>query len=300
MTEHYPRLRVHARNGRLIVREGLHICFYMRQPHAAVAPHVLHALEVFHEAAGTNAFGRYADSEGDWHILDASGWQHVRDELQADDWAVVRLQSAPHEESLHAFEYHGKDLEAVAEESPGAVTALGFWLPTERLEEWGPQRVRELALNLARPLPFCSGHAGLAFNGELDLVGVEQQTDAWRCRYPGLDIIDLHGLSWKLGTRLRGPSWLTFLGQPVLGELNGAMALQSRLNAADTTVQSLDEGRAVVTLGERPEAGDTDQGNRLPAYRELARVLEPWTYREEHLRGLGAEARRRWERRFLD
>ncbi|WP_255208001.1 type VI immunity family protein [Myxococcus sp. AM009] len=118
--------------------------------------------------------------------------------------------------------------------------------------------------------------------------------------YPGLDIIDLGELSWKLGTRVRGPSWLTFLGQPVLDELNGATGLQTRLSAAGTTVQSLDDNRAVVTLGEWPEAGDMDQGDRLPAYRELARALAPWTYREEHLRGLGAEAQRRWERRFLD
>ncbi|GEL70107.1 type VI immunity family protein [Myxococcus virescens] len=300
MTEHYPRLRVHARNGHLVLREGLNICFYMHRPHAAVAQHVLRALETFREAVGADVFGRYADSEGDWHPLDASGWQHVRSDLQADDWAVVRLQSGPHEESIHAFEYHGKDLQTAATEAPGAVTALGFWLPTERLEDWGPQRIRELALDLARPLPFCSGHAGLSFNGELDLVGVEQQTDAWRFRYPGLDIIDVGGLSWKLGTRLRGPSWLTFLGQPVLDELNGAMGLQTRLSAAGTTVQALDDGRAVVTLGERPEAGDMDQGDRLPAYRELARALEPWMYREEHLLGFGAEAQRRWERRFLD
>ncbi|MFY0576656.1 type VI immunity family protein [Cystobacter fuscus] len=35
-------------------------------------------------------------------------------------------------------------------------------------------------------------------------------------------------------------------------------------------------GRAVVALGPWPEAGDLRQGQTLPAYRELARVLEPW------------------------
>jgi hypothetical protein len=31
----------------------------------------------------------------------------------------------------------------------------------------------------------------------------------------------------------------------------------------------------VVSLGERPDAGDLTTGKTLPAYRELAQVLEP-------------------------
>ena len=60
--------------------------------------------------------------------------------------------------------------------------------------------------------------------------------------------------------------------------------------------------RAVVTLGEWPEAGDTEQGQTLPAYRELARVLEPWLYHREKVfsRDFPREDTRRWERRFLD
>jgi len=64
---------------------------------------------------------------------------------------------------------------------------------------------------------------------------------------------------------------------------------------------SLDPERAVVTLGEWPEAGDTEQGQDLPAYRELARVLEPWLFHEEHRRNeFTPEDLRRWERRFVD
>lgn len=43
-----------------------------------------------------------------------------------------------------------------------------------------------------------------------------------RCfRYPGMDIPAPSWHSWHLGTRVRGPSWLTLLGQPVLGGLGG-------------------------------------------------------------------------------
>jgi len=299
MTERYPRIRIRARNGHLVLREGLNICFYLRQSHAAVAQDVLRALDTFQGAIGTGTLDRYADSEGAWHPLDASGWERVRDELRADDWAVVRLRGDSPEEQAFAFEYHGKDLSDAAMDEPGAVTALGFWLPTEFLESQGPQRVRELAFELARPLPFCFGHTGLSFNGELDLAGVEHEIDIRRFRHPGFDIVDLGGLSWKLGAQVRGPSWLTFLGQPVLDQLGGATGLRSRLGGESIIVDALDDQRAVVTLGHWPEAGDIERGHSLPAYRALARVLEPWTYREERLHGAGEEARRRWERRFL-
>jgi hypothetical protein len=67
-------------------------------------------------------------------------------------------------------------------------------------------------------------------------------------------------------------------------------------------VQELAGDRALVTLGEWPEAGDTQRGDNLPAYRELARVLEPWLFFDP--RGsvpcVRDEDARRWERRFLD
>ncbi|WP_375770092.1 DUF3396 domain-containing protein [Archangium gephyra] len=89
-----------------------------------------------------------------------------------------------------------------------------------------------------------------------------------------------------------------------LGELGGASGLRSRLSSPGTTVQELEEERAV--------AGDTEQGQTLPAYRELARVLEPWLYHEPfpepwpyHEQSnwepdFPPEDLRRWERRFLD
>jgi hypothetical protein len=123
-----------------------------------------------------------------------------------------------------------------------------------------------------------------------------------------MDIPDLDDHSWKAGTRVPAISWLTFLGQPILGELGGVAGLRSRLREPGTTVQEMDSDRAVVTLGPRPEAGDTETGQVLPAYQELAHVLEPWLYFEEppeniHISEAAArshEATRRWQRRFLD
>ena len=95
---------------------------------------------------------------------------------------------------------------------------------------------------------------------------------------------------------------MTFIGQPVLGAVGGAQGLRSRLHTPGVTVEEIPGDRAVVTLGEWPEAGDTEQGQELPAYRELARVLEPWLYFEPRARlhYFSLEETRRWDRRFLD
>ncbi|KFA90277.1 type VI immunity family protein [Archangium violaceum] len=60
----------------------------------------------------------------------------------------------------------------------------------------------------------------------------------------------------------------------------------------------MESERAVITLGRWPGAGDTEQGDTLPAYRELARVLGQWLYQNTAPRT--SEETCRWERRFLD
>ncbi|HSP79761.1 MAG TPA: type VI immunity family protein, partial [Myxococcaceae bacterium] len=180
------------------------------------------------------------------------------------------------------------------------VSLVSFSWPVEYLEEHGPGWMRELAMELASLLPFSSGHVGLAFSSistfDVSLEGIREEA----MRYPGLDVT--HG-QVSLGARVDGVHWLDFLGPPVLGELGGAAGLRGRLHAAETTVQELDGERAVVTLGKWPEAGDLAQGRDLPAYRELARVLEPWLYAcppEREFDGATPEETRRWWRRFLD
>jgi hypothetical protein len=302
MSEHYPRIRIRTEGGYLLVREGLSINFYMRRSHAEVAPAVMRSLDAYLRAMGPGALGLYA-AEGEWRELDDEGWSSIRRRILEGSSALIDLRDVSGGENKYRFEYYGRPLDAPsAGERPGMVCALSFGLPTEYLEEHGPGRLRELALELAEPLPFNSGQAGLVFNCETDLVGVKQEVRQHCFRYPGMDIPGLSRLSRNLGARVRGPSWLNFLGQPVLGELGGAVGLRSRLHSPEATVQELDRERAVVTLGPWPEAGDTERGQALPAYRELARVLEPWLYHQKPVvdPSFPAEDVLRWERRFLD
>ncbi|SEM30947.1 Protein of unknown function, partial [Stigmatella aurantiaca] len=274
----------------------------LAQPSAARSLLILTRNAVVLRAVGPSSLGRYVDLEGEFHKLDVPGWELIRREMSAEDWAVVRLYDAGPAEYRYRFEYHGRQRAGLSgNPSAAVVSEVKGWLPTEWLEAQGPARVREWALDLAASLPFCSGQVGLSINGGLDLAGVKREALQRCLRHPGIDVPD-ESIGGRLGTRLWGVSWLTFVGQPVLGELGGVNGLKARLHAPGVSVQDLDGARAVVTLGEWPEAGNVDAGQVLPAYRELARVLEPWLYQEPQTAGpsFSLQQQRDWARRFLD
>lgn len=303
MNEHYPRIRVQTDGGYFVIRDGLTFRFYMHRSHKGFGPAVLRMLNVFMRAVGTAKLTLTLDMEGDWHRLDEDDWERIQKELLESEYPRVSLASKSNGVPEFCFEYRGISLEDDwLAEYPGRSCVATFQLTTEYLEQHGPGRVRELALELASCLPFNSGYASLSFNALMDLVGVQRKLRSLCFRHPGMAVIE--DISWgNIGTRVPGAYWLTFLGPPVLGELGGVEGLRARLSSPGTTVHPLEGERAAVTLGEWPEAGDLEAGADLPAYRELARVLEPWLYHDASTvfsQDFPPEDKLRWERRFLD
>lgn len=300
MSDRYPRIRRYGSyydERYLLIRECVNITLYVRRPHAEIAESVMHALDVYRSAVGPQALRFYCDYEGDWQNLNDKGWELVRQQFREPFGASIALAGETDELCAYEFSYYGRAPEDIEQGRSSLVT---FFLPTEYLEEHGPARVRELALELAAGLPFVSGHAGMSFIYPEAALGMTESIRDETFRYPGLDMPDSY-VSRDIGTRVKGAYWLNFLSQPLLGELGGVEGLRARLHSPDTTVQELEGDRAVVTLGAWPEAGDTEQGRTLPAYRELARVLEPWLFQfPTRWGGFTWEDMRRWERRFLD
>ncbi|ATB29349.1 type VI immunity family protein [Melittangium boletus] len=297
MNKRCPTLRIHhPRMGALVFREAVSIFFHMPYAHREIARQVRQSLETYLHWVGPNTLTCYPDEHGYFQELDATGWEVIQHQLRDEGGGIVELDETPDEVSGYRFEYRGINPRDNA--TPFSGCTVAFWLPTEYLEEKGPGPVRELALTLGHILPFNSGHAGYSFNYIAPPPGFAELA----LRHPGIDHLRLNGLPEHLGHQVRSPHWLTFLGPPVLGELGGTEGLSTRLRTPGTTVQAMGHERAVVSLGEWPEAGDTTKGDTLPAYRELARVLEPWLYHRPYFgRDPREEAElRRWERRFLD
>ncbi|WNG43060.1 DUF3396 domain-containing protein [Archangium minus] len=350
MTPHYPRLRLRgippgrwkSHEGKpprprreLLARDVFRLAFYLPHDHSEIAEGVLHAVNSYIQAVGEGpkAINRvYLGGNDEGAPLTEEWWGYIRNTLQPqrrwyfpDDYSEAearRVEKRGYQTRLiltgGISGSNGYQLEYRARlpyrpPTPNAVSLLTATLPTEYLEAHGAMRVRALALEMASRLRFASGHAGLALSlySSLRISSASLRTELFR--YPGIDVRPAWLDSHQMGLQIDGVHWLNFLAQPVLGELGGAAVLSSRLHAPETTVQELGEDRVVISLGDCPNAGDLSVGQELPAYRELARFLDPWLepLRLSHgtlfvepprytaLRFTEEEARR-WWRRFLD
>lgn len=318
----------------LLVREVVRLAFYMPYDHPEVATGVSHAVERYLHAVarGPEAINRGVINDDEGDALTEERWSHIRRLLQPE--RPFRFIEELSEADAHRLEKRGYATQLLFDGGFGnhngyelcyraripwrtppadAVTLLTATLPTEYLELHGPMKVRELAQEMASQLRFATGHAGLALHLYWPLRAADKALRVELSRYPGFDLRPAWLYANWMGVRVDGVHWLNFLAQPVLGQLGGADVLRSRLQAPETTVHVLDEDRVVVSLGGWPEAGDLSAGQTLPAYRELARVLEPWleplrapagTWSDEPPRysdmAFTEEEARRWWRRFLE
>ncbi|MDC0710562.1 DUF3396 domain-containing protein [Stigmatella sp. ncwal1] len=295
--------RIHDDRGRVVLRDGLIFCFFMRRSHGEIAAGVWRALQAYRRAIPSDALAWYVKPDGEWDPLEEEGWEFVREEILETPWPTgseVRLQESPVEVCAYSMEYSGKWLDAPAWKGDGeAVSAVAFTLPTEYLQTHGPGQVRALALEMAAELPLSFGYVSLSFISPGGLRNPARKALQELCsRYPGLDVYNLRPTARSIGTRARGAYWHTFLGQPLLGQLGGMESLRERLSSS-ISLETLDGERLCLCLGEWPLLGDEQPDDETEPYRALARVLEPHLYEERHPWLIDEVFERRWLRRFL-
>jgi len=262
---------------------------------------VRHTLGRFTELAGSSLGRYFDDSDESFRKLDDRGWSKIFQELDRQDKASIAIIDASATDCQYEFHYIG-GAGPIPSEPPVEMCALYCFLPTEYLDEHGPDSLVELALRLIGPLPISSGNLGLAFLHPWN-EDIVTQVKKLGARHPGIEVVKYLDATTEQGDRINGIAWLTFLGQPLLGEVGGTAGLRARLMSPTTTVQGLEGDRAMIRLGPWPEAGDLQTGDNLPAYRELAQILEPWLFHgteRQYWRVFSPEELLRWERRFID
>jgi hypothetical protein len=271
MRENIPVIRVRNDHGDVDVRDGVILCFFMRRSHGEVAPSVWHALQTYHRAIPPRSLNWYGTPDGDTLPLDGQGWAHIREKLLEHPWEGAGRHASLCEESGEAggyhFNYDGRQLDhPLFSRNEGATSAVSFSFPTEYLLDHGPAHLRALALELGRELPFSFGYASLAFVSHPGLwYGVRRQLLGLLQRYPGLDLYLLSETGDVIGTGARGAYWLTFLGQPLLGELGGFEALRDKLSFPEVTFEPMESERLLLTLGNGPMPWTRRRGQCLPS-----------------------------------
>ncbi|MCB1917196.1 MAG: DUF3396 domain-containing protein [Rhodocyclaceae bacterium] len=187
---------------------------------------------------------------------------------------------------------------------PGERTLVQLSFPIDAaMMERADAFVARLA-EIAAVLPVDSGYGSPAiqwseFNRD-QAIGYTRKIIA---KHPGYDVNQNTIGRKRLGSKIRGARWLTFLGSEILERLGGREALRKKL---PTTFEFISTRSClVIRAGNLPELGDTVAKLDTPHLRELAAVLEPATaFDEVALLGSLADwdknALRKWERRFLD
>ncbi|GJG86590.1 hypothetical protein tb265_17710 [Gemmatimonadetes bacterium T265] len=150
--------------------------------------------------------------------------------------------------------------------------------------------------------PLLSGYAGYSFLWRTLNVGVNAEAIAHYApllrRHPGF----VHGKTMEfIETALFGVvtvDWLTLLGPELAKKAGGAEKLAGAL-APDATVQPLGKG-LMLRAGPRPQFGDVNRHDRLPAYQRVARALKKLRAPADqaYIEGLTEEQREEWFARF--
>jgi len=304
MRENIPIIRLRTDSGRLVARDGVILCFFMRRSHQEVAPAVWRALQAYLRAIPPHSLNWYGSDDGDTLPLDDKGWEHIRGQILDRSWGAEWLVDLEEDASAvggYHFEYNGRKLDdPLFTRDEDSTTGVSFSFPTEYLLEHGPAHLRALAFELAGELPFSFGYASLAIVSPHGLwYSARREVLGLLSRYLGLDLYHLTETSRAIGTRARGAYWLTFLGAPLLGQLGGQRKLRDELPFPEVSFQQLDDERLLLSLREWPDAIDTAQNLYLPQYQALAHQLEPFLY-EERTSWVSVDKNnmRRWLRRL--
>jgi hypothetical protein len=301
MKKGFPSFQLRDRHGWCVGRDGLVLTLFIRREHLGIAPAIWTSLQNYLHSVPAGALQWYVSDDGDMVELDEKGWEHTRQQVVGPQWKGSRrieLRESPSDSGAYLVNYHGHSLRALIRYEPAV--PLSFTFPTEYLLERGTAHLHALAIKLSQALPFSFGYASLAVIGDNgDWFSADwAQLDVLLNRYAGLDLYDVDRTSLRIGDRSLGAHWLTFLGQPLLGQLGGIEALRQALPFPDVTLLPLEGDRLIISLAETPDPLDTEQGPIPPQYRALARLLEPFMYEYQGDDGTQRYLNR-WRRRLL-
>ena len=254
MRENLPiiRLKPDLGDDSVVARDGVVICFFMRRSHSEVAPAIWRALETYRRAIPAQALAWYGSEDGDTLPLDDKGWAHIRYKILERPWGmewIVESEEDCGPGGGYHFEYNGRRLDdpmfSTTRTRPRACSS-----PCPRSTWWST------VLATARAGVGTGARAAL----QLRLRQPRHRRPAWALvrraqlrpllsRYPGLDINKLGTTSRVIGTRARGAYWLTFLGQPLLGQLGGLEGLRAEAPVAAGVLRAPGERAAADHAG---------------------------------------------------
>ncbi|HEV7913237.1 MAG TPA: type VI immunity family protein [Albitalea sp.] len=296
--------------GRTFLREAFVVAFFLPGPIAETVDAIERAFDLFLAMIpdGALRWESVGASSEEWKPVNKTTVSRSRAQLRPDAAAKRKLTSFELADGevggdvpRYAFTVLGGQLRS---NLPDERTLVQMSFPIDTVTTADVDAFVARLRDIAAVLPLSSGYGSPAIQwAELDRDTAIAQTRAIVARYPGYDVNMNETGRLRLGSRVRGARWLTFLGPEILARLGGLEALRAKLPPA---FEFHPAGAGLLVRAARlPEIGDAAKKVDVPMLRALAAALEPVTAFEEvvllgSLADWDKDALRKWERRFLE
>lgn len=303
-------LKKDPRTGRIYLRDGITVAFFLPTPmHEIVGP-LLAAFEEYLKMVPEDAlrWESVGASSEEWKPINKTTLQRCRAQLKLEAVRKRKLTSFELADGDVGGDAPGYGILVIGNpidpDTPDELSLMQMYLPIEVIEQEQVELFVEHIRTIAALLPYKLGYTSPALQwAELGMDKAIAQSRAIVARHPGYDIqLNETGRTW-LGLRARGARWLNFLGPEIVDKLGGIEALKKTLKEP-IVVEPIGHG-IMIRAGEKPEIGDVPRKVGTPLLRSVAKVLEPVTAFEEIVL-LGSFANwdkdflEQWEHRFLN
>jgi hypothetical protein len=172
-----------------------------------------------------------------------------------------------------------------------------------------PAALKTLARELLQDFPLLAGHCGWSYytgGGFSDAeVVIDRELPTWLLRYPGVAVGAPLGQANLMLDGLLATSWLTFVSEAA-AKARGQDLSDLAKAASDRGLGSeiVHPGILEIQAGPKPETGDVDLQEMLPAYGDAGAVLALLAMPDDRAKyqtisGMDFETRVTWYRRFF-
>jgi len=296
--------------GFVTLRSGVKLAFFLPMPFSSAAPAALETFDryVVGIPDGALRWSAVGASAGEWRPVAKTTIGRCRSMLTGGGPATRSLTAFTLTDGEEGGAAPGYSIQVVGGQPsarlPDELGLVQMTFPSSVLAEAVIEKFVAFATHLAEPLPYVSGYGSPALIWSESDPGASLRA-AWgqAVRYAGYDVASNETARLRLGRRVRGARWLTFLGPELLARVGGVGALEATLPEPVTRAPA-GHGTS-LRAGAAPELGDRNRHEETPLLRAVARVLEPITQFEESMLlrspfAAGHESEfLRWERRFL-
>lgn len=294
---------------RVALRNGIVAAFYFDKPPQVIAPEISLILDAYMAAipAGVLKYSVTSASAGQFKPFGPGTIAECHKQLNPKRVAKreltgILLNSGGAQASQYEFHFVAPRPDRG---EPEAASVLKMIFPVDVVARGREQEFVDRVREISESMDYLCGHCSFSLVPMLSALGSVTSKELRRLalRHPGYDLPSNRGTSFFLGQRVRGASWITWLGPGLTALLGGIFALRKQLREP-IELEELTKG-VMIRAGLVPELGDVNRKISTPLLRKVAAVLEPITFFGDHYAMLyqtfgDEDLLRRWERRFLD